>query len=85
MKSIRDVNRIPVKTEILTGTYILQTTRVRFNQNEITPTCQICTGEDETLEHFLLKCNELKQSRDPILQDILHMIIELIIQNRSFT
>ena len=30
-KSSRDVNRIPVKTKILTGTYILQTNRAKFN------------------------------------------------------
>ena len=84
-KSIRDVNRIPVKSKILTGTYILQTTRVKFNQNEVNPTCQICKIEDETLEHFLLKCKELDQSRDPIMQDILQVINELILQDQSFT
>ena len=39
-----------LKTKILTGTYVLQTTRVKFNQDEINPTCQVCKIEDETLE-----------------------------------
>jgi hypothetical protein len=84
-KSIRDVNRIPVKTKILTGTYILQTTRVKFNQNEIIPTCQICKIEDETLEHFLLKCGELKHFRDPVMQDILQLIKDLKVQDQNIT
>ena len=37
--SIRDINRSPVMNKILTGTYILQTNRVKFNQNEVNPTC----------------------------------------------
>ena len=60
-KSSRDVNRIPVKTKILTGTYILQTNRSKFNQNEVNPLCLKCEQESETLEHFLIKCNGLQE------------------------
>ena len=61
---------------------------MKFNQNEINQTCQICKVEDETLEHFLLQCNELDQFRDPIIQGILQvisMISELIVQDQCFT
>ena len=43
--SNRDIYRIPVKNKILTGTYILQSNRAKFNQNEENPTCQLCQTE----------------------------------------
>ena len=71
--SKRDIYRIPVKNKILTGTYILQTNRVKFNQNEVNPTCQLCQNGAETLRHFLLDCQELETIRKPILNDFLHV------------
>ena len=49
LNSDRDIPRIPVKNKALTGTYILQTNRVKFNQNEVNPVCQRCKEDDETL------------------------------------
>ena len=65
--SNRDICRIPVKTKILTGTFILQSNRARFNQNEVDLTCQLCYAESETLTHFLLKSRNLETVRKPIL------------------
>ena len=76
--SKRDIYRIPVKNKILTGTYILQTNRVKFNQNEVNPTCQLCQSGAETLRHFLLDCQELETIRKPILNDFLHVSDRLV-------
>ena len=67
---IRDISRIAVHLKIVTGTYILQTNRVAFNQNEVDPTCILCKASEETLGHFLLECETLDSVRQPILRDI---------------
>ncbi|VDI02142.1 Hypothetical predicted protein [Mytilus galloprovincialis] len=38
----RDINRIPIRINIATGTYILQTNRAAYNQNNFDPTCKLC-------------------------------------------
>ena len=76
--SIRDINRIPVMNRILTGTYILQTNRVKFNQNEVNPTCQLCNTASETLQHFIIDCKFLESVRDPVLFDIKKVIKALL-------
>ncbi|MCG8046395.1 MAG: reverse transcriptase domain-containing protein, partial [Candidatus Thiodiazotropha endolucinida] len=68
--SNRDINRIPTKCKVITGTYILQTNRAKFNQNNVNPTCLLCGNDDETMKHFLLDCSYLDKYRKPILQDI---------------
>ncbi|MEW8544949.1 MAG: hypothetical protein AB2693_15595, partial [Candidatus Thiodiazotropha sp.] len=76
--SDRDIYRIPVKNKILTGTYILQSNRAKFNQNEVNPMCQLCHTDDETLKHFLLDCQELDPVRKPILKDFLSQCNRLV-------
>ena len=65
-------------TYLLTGTFILQSNRARFNQNEVDPTCQLCYAESETLTHFLLKCRKLETVRKPIL-DKFNIVLKDII------
>ena len=76
--SNRDIYRIPVKNKILTGTYILQSNRAKFNQNEVNPTCQLCQTDNETLRHFLLGCHELESVRKPILKEFLQVCNRLV-------
>lgn len=73
-KSKRDVNRIPVKLKILTGTYILQTNRAKYKNYTVDSTCVLCDTEDETLEHFILHCPTLAVIRDPIFVEIQHIL-----------
>ena len=72
--SLRDVARIAVHLKIVTGTYILQTNRVAFNQNQIDPTCMLCKSGEETLRHFLLECESLNWVRHPILRDLKYFL-----------
>ena len=61
LNSDRDIPRIPVKNKVLTGTYILQTNRVKFNQNEVNPVCQLCKEDDEHFSTSLLTVNLWKR------------------------
>lgn len=68
--SVNEISRLPVKIKLLTGTYILQSMRVKFNQNEIDPTCQLCGSAPEDMHHFLLQCETLVTIRSTILCEI---------------
>lgn len=54
-----------------TSPYILQATRAAFNQNEVSPTCQLCNTQPETMEHFLLHCDILDTIHLSVLCDII--------------
>ena len=56
---------------IATGTYVLQTNRASYSQNACDATCLLCGDDDETLNHFLLECSALEETRRPILQEVL--------------
>ena len=73
-----DVSRVHTKLKLVTGTYILQVNRVRFNQIEIDATCQICHQAEETLEHFVLDCTVLEPGRRPALDAVLRIAYELL-------
>ena len=68
--SVREITRIPVKVKLLTGSYLFQSTRAAFNQNDIDPTCLLCGVESEDISHFIFRCDILNPVRAPILVDI---------------
>lgn len=70
IQSTKDKTRIPTKLKFLCGAYVLQSNRHEFNKNFTNPTCLLCKKDDENLNHFILKCEELSHIRDPILKDI---------------
>ena len=76
----RDIRRAVVKAKLLTGTYILQANRARFNQHEVNPTCPLCGEGSEDREHFLLNCARLEGIRKPYVQSILKTLPDEIIQ-----
>ena len=80
LKNDRDIPRIPVQNKVLTGTYILQTNKVKFNQNEVNPVCQLCK-EDETLQHFLINSKSLEDARQPILGDFVRILSDLLVKH----
>ncbi|CAC5396291.1 unnamed protein product [Mytilus coruscus] len=69
-QSARDVGRITPKLKMLTGTYILQSHRIKMYENETDPVCLICHHWDETIEHFILECEGLSDIRNPITDEI---------------
>ena len=78
LHSDRDIYRIPVKNKVLTGTYIFQTNRAKFNQNAVNPICQLCHKCEETPQHFIIDCEALAEDRDPILNDFLTVLRSLL-------
>ena len=64
------VQKASWKARLMTGTYMLQATRARFNQHQVDPTCSLCCKEPENVEHFLLRCESLTQVRDQFLHKI---------------
>ena len=52
------------------GTYILQSNRARFNQFTVAKVCSLCQLDDETLDHFLLRCRELQLTREPFIRQL---------------
>jgi hypothetical protein len=62
--SVRDVRKAITKARMLTGTYMLQTLKSKFNQSEVDPTCPICRLETETITHVITSCpvyNEIRK------------------------
>ena len=54
----------------MSGQYILQANRARFNQNQVDTRCQLCGEDEENMEHFLLQCTIVQAMRDSVLDDI---------------
>ena len=52
--SALNIDRIPIKLRIVTGTYVLQTKRIKFYRDESDPTCLLCGNAEENIQHFIL-------------------------------
>ena len=78
---LRDINRIPIRIKVATGTYILQAMRAKFNRidyNNITAICRLCNLKSEDLTHFLLECEALEPARESLLNVIQSRYSELL-------
>ena len=62
--NLHDVQRAEFKAKMITGTYILQANRAKFNQFDVNPTCGLCHQQPETREHFIAQCNSLSKIRN---------------------
>ena len=49
------IKKAGIKARLMTGTYVLQSNRAKFNQYKVDPTCTLCEDEPEGQEHFLPK------------------------------
>ena len=67
-----------MKLRLAAGTYVFQTNRVAFKQNDVKPMCRMCNDEDETISDFLLFCKSLETVRKPILGDVCHELFEAV-------
>lgn len=72
----RDIKRAMIKAKILTGTYILQSNRAKFNQHDISPVCPLCNSGSEDRAHFLVSCKALDPIRRIHLEKILSALPE---------
>ncbi|XP_045215288.2 uncharacterized protein LOC123565485 [Mercenaria mercenaria] len=74
--SVLEATRIPARLRLLTGNYMLQSNRHKFNQNEVSPVCRLCVSGAETVEHFLLLCPSLESVRLPGMNEIISILEE---------
>jgi hypothetical protein len=72
----RDVTRLLTRLKLATGTYILQTNRKAFNQNNVSSECMLCKEGEETKQHFIFLCKPLESIRQPILQTVYQLLAE---------
>lgn len=59
----REVEKAAVKARLLTGTYVLQVSWVKFNQHETDSTCLLCKLAPEDMKHFIIDCPALSTQR----------------------
>ena len=76
-----DVPRIHTRLKLATGVYVLQVNRATFNQSQKDATCQFCHQADEAINHFLLDCSSLEQTRQPVLVSIIDIANNLSISS----
>ena len=62
------------QTFMLSGTYILQKNKARFNQYEVSSLCPLCGIEHEDLMHLMLTCEKLEEVRQPFITNLQKMI-----------
>merc|ERR1711978_616809 len=61
------------RAKLLSGSYILQASTARFNQNQVNPTCPLrkSAPEDrESIPHFIIACPALDMFRKKFLPKI---------------
>ena len=69
-------NPAAYRAKIITGTYILQSTRAKFNSQEVDPTCPLCHEGIEDTPHFLLLCTRtevVRKKYTDTLSDVFHI------------
>ena len=59
------------RSKMVTGSYILQSNRARFNQTETDPSCPMCGYKCEDMPHFITECSALEEVRQSILPKLL--------------
>ena len=57
--TVTDIRKGITKYRMLTGTYMLQSNRLKFSRTIVSPTCRICGLESEDITHMLLNCSSL--------------------------
>ena len=60
---LHKVRQATIKARMITGVYILQSQKARFNQFKVDATCPLCNEGDEDMEHFVLRCSSTKDIR----------------------
>ena len=65
------------RAKFISGSYILQANRARFNQNSVDPTCPLCQGAPEDLPHFFLSCPSLNSTRQRHLPTVMNIATAL--------
>jgi hypothetical protein len=66
-----------IKVKLLTGVYMLQTTRSKFSNRQISASCSLCGSEDEDNIRFILNCPDLASTRKYYIYELKSMLYEI--------
>ncbi len=80
--TISDLQKGIIKARLLTGTYLLQTTKNKYSQGSENAMCKCCRIADEDLEHFLLVCPALYHVRKPLYSELKMTVMSALGPNR---
>ena len=61
------VHKANIHVKLLSGTYILQKNKAKFNQYEVSSLCPLWCVESEDIVHFMLTCEKLEEVRQPFI------------------
>jgi hypothetical protein len=75
--NIISIMKASIKVKLLTGVYMLQTTRSKFSNRQISASCPLCGSEDEDKIHFILKCPDLASRRKYYIDELKSMLYEI--------
>ena len=71
---VRTVKRAYPKLRLLTGTYILQENRARFNQCTVRDCCLLCGAGAQTRTHFIAGCSRLEHIRVKFIEQLITIL-----------
>ncbi|CAC5380442.1 unnamed protein product [Mytilus coruscus] len=74
-KTKAEVRKTIIKTKLVSGTFILNSDRAKFNQSP-SPLCQLCNLHEENISHFLLDCPLLSKTRITYFEPIKDYVIQ---------
>ena len=75
--TVTDVRKGITKSRMLTGTYLLQSNRNKFNNSE-SAICKCCGIEIEDIIHMLLECPALFYERKKYFEEVRALIVKCI-------
>lgn len=76
--TVSDVKKGITKGRMMTGTYMLQATKHKFNQQTEDPLCKCCAMESEDIVHMLTTCPVLHEVRKEGLSKMKHLVASMI-------
>ena len=70
------VKKAGVRANLLAGTYKLQLTMSNFQGGTVSSHCRMCYSGEENLQHFILECNSLSDTRERFIQSLFQILEE---------
>ena len=74
----RDARRAQINVKLLTGSYILQSNRSKFNKYTVPCTCLLCKVAPEDLKHFLLECPKMQPVRVGYVSETEQILLQVV-------
>lgn len=70
------VHKANIHAKLLSGSYILQVNRAKFNQFVVSSLCPLCEGGSEDITHFMLVCGRLQEARKPFIEKLQSLLTD---------